>query len=80
MGLEANWVYKEGVASKQIVATAKEQDADLIVMATHGSGEVAWNLGNVIEKVMKHASLPILMLPVIEKNQSDFKPEWFLGA
>lgn len=80
MGLEVNWVYKEGLASTQIVATAKEQNADLIAMATHGSGEVAWNLGNVTEKVMKHASLPILLLPVIEKNQPDPKPEWFLGT
>jgi hypothetical protein len=39
-----------------------------------------WNLGNVTKKVMKHVSLPILLLPVIEKNQPDFKPEWLLGA
>jgi nucleotide-binding universal stress UspA family protein len=55
-GLDVDWVYKKGLASTQIIATAKEQNADLIAMATHTNGEVAWNLGSVSEKVMKHTS------------------------
>ncbi|MFO7972530.1 MAG: universal stress protein [Desulfobacterales bacterium] len=79
-GLEINWVYKEGLASTQIIATAKEQNADLIAIASHGGGEFAWNLGSVTEKVMKHTSVPVMVLPVMEKNPPEVKPEWFLGA
>jgi nucleotide-binding universal stress UspA family protein len=79
-GLEVNWVYKEGLAPTQIIATAKEQNADIIAMATHGGGEVAWDLGSVTEKVMKHTQVPVLLLPVMEKTAPAAKPEWFLGA
>jgi nucleotide-binding universal stress UspA family protein len=79
-GLEADWVYKEGLASTQIVATAKEQNVDLIAMATHSDDEVAWNLGSVSEKVMRQTSVPVLLLPVKEMNLPNVKSEWFLGA
>ena len=75
-----DWVYKEGLASTQIVATAKEQDVDLIAMATHSDGEVAWSLGSVSEKVMRQAPVPVLLLPVKEMGLPNVKPEWFLGA
>jgi len=79
-GLEIKWLYKEGLAPTQIIATAKEQDIDLIAMASHGGGEVAWNLGSVSEKVMKFTPVPVLLMPVMEKNPPELKPEWFLGA
>jgi nucleotide-binding universal stress UspA family protein len=79
-GLDVDWVYKEGLASTQIVATAKEKDADLIAMATHADSDAAWNLGSVSEKVMKHTPVPVLLLPVKEMNLPSVKPEWFLGA
>ena len=79
-GLDVNWVYREGLASTQIIATAKEQNADLIAMATHTNGEVAWNLGGVSEKVMKHTPVPVLLLPVKEMDLPSVKPDWFLGA
>jgi len=79
-GLDVDWVYKEGLASTQIVATAEEQNADLIAMATHSDGEVAWNLGSVSEKVMKQTTIPVLLLPVKEMDLPNVRPEWFLGA
>jgi len=42
---------------------------DLIAMATHGTGEVAWVLGSTAEKVVSHATVPVLLFRVIE-----FKP------
>jgi nucleotide-binding universal stress UspA family protein len=79
-GLDVDWVYKEGLASTQIVATAKEQNADLIAMAAHSDGDVAWDLGSVSEKVVKNTTIPVLLLPVKEMDLPHVKPEWFLGA
>lgn len=79
-GLQVDWAYKKGLASTEIVATAKEEGADLIAMATHGGGEVAWNLGSVSEKVINHAPVPVLLLPVVEPKPPNLKAEWFLGA
>jgi hypothetical protein len=33
-------------------------------MATHGRGEVAWVLGSVAEKVVSHATVPVLGIKV----------------
>jgi len=46
-----------------IVATAKERDCDLIVMASHGrSGIGAVVLGSVTTKVLTHTSIPTLVI------------------
>jgi len=34
-------------------------------MATHGRGEVAWVLGSVAEKVVSHATVPVLLFRVL---------------
>ena len=49
-------------------------------MATHGKGEVAWVLGSVAEKVVSHATVPILLVRVMEYKVPMLKPEWFMGA
>lgn len=79
-GVEVEWIYKEGLASTQIVDTAKEENTDLIAMATHSNEEVAWNMGSVSEKVMRQTPVPVLLLPVKEMDLPNIKPEWFLGA
>ena len=50
-----------GVAADQIVRFAKRQGADMIVMGTHGHGLLARVvLGSVAERVVSHASCPVL--------------------
>jgi nucleotide-binding universal stress UspA family protein len=78
--LSANWIYKPGRAAWEIVATAKEENVDLIAMSTHGGGEVAWSLGNVAEKVTNHSPVTVLLLPVMEYEPPRLKAEWFMGA
>lgn len=68
-GLTVDWIYREGVPAHSIVAYAGDQEIDLIAMATHGRGEIAWVLGSVAEKVVSHATVPVLLFRVI-----DFKP------
>lgn len=65
-GLNAEWVFKEGLPAQEIIQYAEDASCDLIAMATHGRGEVAWVLGSVAEKVISHASVPVLLMRVIE--------------
>lgn len=47
----------------RILSAAEELDADLIVMGTHGrSGLRRLMLGSVAESVLRHASIPVLMI------------------
>ena len=74
-GLKANWVYREGVPAREIIRYAEEARCDLIAMATHGRGEIAWVLGSVAEQVVTHAPVPVLLLrvlkvqPLLEKQE-----------
>ncbi len=56
----------KGLPAREIVAFADEKKMDLIAMATHGKGEVAWALGSTAEKVVTHATVPVLLFRVLE--------------
>lgn len=56
----------EGSPAREIIGYAAQQGMDLIAMATHGKGEVAWVLGSVAEKVVSHATVPVLLFRVVE--------------
>jgi universal stress protein A len=56
---------QEGLAYQAIVAAAKRQKADLIVMATHGrTGLSHLFMGSVTEKVVRTAGCPVLTVRV----------------
>ncbi len=76
-GLEANWVYKEGQPAREIVAYADANQVDLIALASHGAGEVAWVLGSVAKRVMDHAPVSVLLLRVAEIEPPTLKSEMF---
>ena len=43
---------------------AANRDVRMIVMATHGrTGIEKWRLGNVTEKVVRHSSVPVTVVP-----------------
>lgn len=77
-GAEVNWVCVEGVPAREIIAYAEKNDFDLITMATHGRGEVAWVLGSTAERVVSHATVPVLLFRVIEFKPPLLKEEFFL--
>lgn len=53
----------EGRVAREILETAEQCDADLIAIATHGRGAVARvALGSVADKILRAASMPLLML------------------
>jgi nucleotide-binding universal stress UspA family protein len=76
-GLEVDWVYKLGQPAQEIGAYAAENGMDLIALATHGAGEVAWVLGSVAKKVMAHAPAPVLLWRVAELEPPKLKSEMF---
>jgi nucleotide-binding universal stress UspA family protein len=52
---------RRGDPAKEIVRLASEEGADLIVIATHGRTGLAHVLmGSVAEKVVRHATVPVL--------------------
>ncbi len=79
-GLKVDWVYLEGMPAREIIAYAARNNYDLIMMASHGRGEVAWVLGSVAEKIVSHATVPVLVMRVIEFKPPLLKEEFFMGA
>jgi nucleotide-binding universal stress UspA family protein len=60
-----------GVPYEKIVEKAAEENADLIVMSTHGwSGLFHVLIGNVTEKVVRRASCPVLSIHPPEESTS----------
>jgi nucleotide-binding universal stress UspA family protein len=66
----------EGSPAREIIAYAKDNGMDLIAMSTHGKGEVAWVLGSVAEKVVSHATVPVLLFRVILPAPLLYKEEF----
>jgi nucleotide-binding universal stress UspA family protein len=68
-GLDVDYACQDGVPAREIVAFAQDKGYDLIVLGTHGSGEVAWYMGGVADRVATHATVPVLLFRTLE-----FKP------
>jgi nucleotide-binding universal stress UspA family protein len=66
---EVSWELRDGAASAAILAAAKEFDADLIAMASHGrTGFRRILMGSVTEQVLREAEIPVL---VVGPNDED---------
>jgi nucleotide-binding universal stress UspA family protein len=52
-----------GDAAKEILALAEAEKVDLVVMASHGE-KGNFRFGSVAEKVLKHSSVPVTIIPV----------------
>ncbi len=76
-GVTTEWVYKEGgTPAREIITYAEAHSFDLIAMATHGKGEVAWVIGSIAEKVVTHATVPVLLLRVLKTRMLVDKTEY----
>ncbi|WP_447978863.1 universal stress protein [Candidatus Nitrospira bockiana] len=59
--LSVQTAIRGGIPGESIMAAAKEQEADLIVMGTHGRrGLPSWISGSVAEAVLRQAPCPVL--------------------
>ena len=64
-GLAASYEQHEGAAADVIIARARELDASLIAMTTHGRGGLARLVfGSTAEAVLRHAPCPVLLVRV----------------
>jgi nucleotide-binding universal stress UspA family protein len=63
-GLTVNTHVFYDAADTAILTAARQEDADLIVMSTHGrSGLNRWVYGSVADAVMRAAPVPVLLVP-----------------
>ena len=52
-----------GEPAAKIIESAKEDEATLIIISTHGrSGVSSWLFGSVAERVVRHSPVPVLMV------------------
>lgn len=65
----------EGNPSDEIVAYAAEHDCDTIVMGTHGRGGIdRLLLGSVAERVVRAATVPVVIVPVGDADATAERP------
>ena len=60
------WTFvEEGTPSEVILNVAKEWDADIIVLGTHGrTGFSHLIMGSVAEKIVRHSEIPVFIIPI----------------
>lgn len=69
-GITVKTMTREGAAGHEIIAAAKENDVDLIVMGTTGrTGLKKFMLGSVAESVLHEAHVPVL---IVKKGSTPF--------
>lgn len=67
---KVNYVVRVGRAWQEVTEMAKETNADLLVIATHGyTGLKHVLLGSVAEKIIRHAPCPVL---TVRPDERDF--------
>jgi nucleotide-binding universal stress UspA family protein len=79
-GVDVDWVCRDGVPAREIIAYAQDQKYDLIALGTHGAGEVVWYMGGVADKVASHATVPVLLFRTLEIKPPLLKEEYFVPA
>lgn len=80
-GVATDWVYRDsGSPAREIIAYAEVNSYDLIAMATHGKGEIAWVIGSIAEKVVTNATVPVLLVRVFGVKKPVKKAEYTSSA
>lgn len=60
-GMKTRAVVRFGRPAAEIVAAAREEQVDIIIMATHGRSGLRHLVGSVTEKVVRLATCPVLV-------------------
>jgi nucleotide-binding universal stress UspA family protein len=69
-GLGVDTALIGGYPGREILAVAREQDVDLIVLGSHGRGGVEHLLlGSVAEKVLRKAPCPVMVVPAAARPE-----------
>jgi nucleotide-binding universal stress UspA family protein len=59
---------EQGDPANRISHFARENDIDLIVISSHGQSGLAALFGSTADKVIRHAGVPVLTVPVQQKS------------
>ncbi len=63
MGVQVNFLIWEGDAGEAIVEAGRSEQADMVVVGSHGRGSVGrFFLGSVSDFVVRHAASPVLVV------------------
>jgi nucleotide-binding universal stress UspA family protein len=74
-GIESVTVLEEGAPAEKILGVAREQEVDLIAMATHGRRGISRLVsGSVTEKVLREATVPMLVVNGKEVARAEVSP------
>ncbi len=67
-GLEVLTTVDEGIPYKAILRYVEEHPVDVVVMGTHGrtGRDRLATLGSVTERVVKHSTVPVFVIPIDE--------------
>jgi len=66
--IKAQSLVRQGKSYDEITKAAKQLKADLIVISTHGyTGLKHTLLGSTAERVVRHATCPVLVLPLAQR-------------
>lgn len=70
-GIEVVTAIEEGSPAETIVSYADENDADMLVMGTHGrSGVNRYVLGSVTEQVVRTSDVPVLTVNIARQDRA----------
>jgi nucleotide-binding universal stress UspA family protein len=65
LGIVASAQVLQGDPARTVVEVAKQRDAELIVIGSHGHGVLFEALvGSVSAKILRHSPLPVLVVPI----------------
>ncbi len=69
-GIEADSLVLIGLAAEEIVNAAETQQADTILVGSHGHGAL-YNLfaGSVVTGILKRSEIPVLVVPIPRKHE-----------
>ncbi len=63
-GISTQGVVVWGRPADEILKYINENKTDLVIMSTHGrSGIPRWAFGSVADKVIRHSTAPVLIIP-----------------
>lgn len=69
-GIATKAVLREGVADQQILQAIEDNNIDLVILGTRGrSGLAHLFLGSTAERILRHASCPVLL---VREHEHDF--------
>lgn len=71
-GIETRVLLQDRSPAGDILAVAADEEVDLIVISSHGTGGKAlWAFGSVVEKVTRHSLCPVLLVRLEMKTMGE---------